>query len=302
MVRIIGNIFISPLAQLETELEKLKITHVLSVLPGDLPELKQYTHLQIPINDDLETNILAILPQAFEFLNSCLYDTDEISPKSPHKGSVVVHCHEGLSRAPTVVIAYLMKYYKLSLTQATYAVERKINPLYINESFKKQLQVFEQCKGDLSSDIYKQFLVEFNGDAKEALSQFQQTANPSDSNKDEVNGILRCKICREVLAKSTQILSHVKPDESSRHSMFHKKMGNYIYSSTKASVNCSHYFLKDPLKWMELPEDELEGKFHCMKCKSKIGGYSWKGSRCSCGSWIVPSFNLQTAKVDYIKK
>ena len=52
----------------------------------------------------------------------------------------------------------------------------------------------------------------------------------------------------------------------------------------------------------ELDKAEMEGKFLCPKCSSKVGGYSWRGSRCSCGKWMVPAIHLQEAKVDYIKR
>ncbi|EGV60612.1 tyrosine protein phosphatase yvh1 [Yamadazyma tenuis] len=308
--RIIGNIYLSSFEGLaDTDLQAHRISHVLSVVPGPLPKaIHSYTRLQLPINDDLTSNILAILPESFDFINNCLYNTTgsaSISPRFPHKGAILIHCHEGLSRAPTVVVCYLIKFYKLSMKQAIYAIQRKLeDKININESFLKQIEVFESCKGDLTSDAYRDFLIEFNkGDSKEALNQFH-TQNDSDSKQieeEEPSGVLRCKICREILAKSTQILPHVKPDESSRHATFHKKMGNHIHSSFEASADCSHYFLKDPLKWMKLPKEELEGKFHCVKCQSKLGGYSWKGSRCSCGSWVIPSFHLSTSKVDYIK-
>ncbi|CAI4383767.1 BAF_collapsed_G0031230.mRNA.1.CDS.1 [Saccharomyces cerevisiae] len=45
-------------------------------------------------------------------------------------------------------------------------------------------------------------------------------------------------------------------------------------------------------------KQELEGKFSCPGCSSKVGGYNWKGSRCSCGKWVIPAIHLQTSKVD----
>lgn len=300
--RILGNIYICSLDALDKEeLSKHNITHVLSILSGDLVIPSEYTHLQIQLNDEPTSNLLAVLPAAFNFINQCLYNTEDssaINVKAPHKGSLVIHCHEGLSRSPSVLICYLMKYYKLNLKQLMYAVKRKTGDLNINDGFMKQLELFEEIKGDLKSDKYRNFLMEFSKDIKQDLADLNE--QQQDQERIEETGLLRCKICREPLAKSSQILAHTKPDESSHQSLFYKKSGNYVYARLKASDSCSHYFLKDPLKWMNLT-DELEGRLDCARCHAKLGGYSWRGSRCSCGKWIIPSFHLLINKVDYVK-
>lgn len=283
----------------ETSLATNSISHVLSILPGDLSIPSQYTHLQIQLTDEATSNLLAILPAAFSFINKCLYDTEDetINVKAPHKNTIVIHCHEGLSRSPSVLICYLIKYYKLSLKQLMHAIKRKTGDLNINEGFMRQLELFEQIKGDLNDDKYRNFLMEFSKDIKQDLAQLNEQLLPEEVHE---TGFLRCKICREPLARSSQMLAHTKPDETSHQSLFYKKSGNYIYARLKASDSCSHYFLKDPLKWMNLT-DELEGRLDCVKCHAKIGGYSWRGSRCSCGKWIIPSFHLLISKVDYVR-
>lgn len=61
----------------------------------------------------------------------------------------------------------------------------------------------------------------------------------------------------------------------------------------------------EPLDWMkdELEKTEIEGRFNCPndKCGAKIGGYDWRGSRCSCGKWVIPGIHLQIARVDEVK-
>ncbi|ODV61537.1 uncharacterized protein ASCRUDRAFT_17180, partial [Ascoidea rubescens DSM 1968] len=117
-----------------------------------------------------------------------------------------------------------------------------------------------------------------------------------------------CRRCRQILALSTQILEHEVPSSDSKQSRFGK--GSSSRKSTtnhSASSNtCFHYFLIEPLNWMKdelVGKAELEGKLLCpnRKCQNKIGGYNWHGSRCSCGKWIVPAIQLQTAKVDKVQ-
>jgi len=86
---------------------------------------------------------------------------------------------------------------------------------------------------------------------------------------------------------------------------------------------CSSIFLAGPLEWMKgslgLPEqneerkkDEeeeeegeqrgfLSGKLYCPKCKSKLGSFDWAGSKCSCGKWVTPAFQVQKNRVDLRK-
>lgn len=321
MFRIIGNIYLGSLEALDPQtLATNKITHILSLLPGPLPEItSSYTHLQVPITDDSSTNLLHSFPPCFKFINTCLFkDPCQFNGrKQSHQGAILIHCHEGLSRSVAVLIGYLMKCYDLSLTQATHAIARK-QQISINPTFEAQLEVYEKCKADLAAneDPYKEYLFEFykDQDPKWVLDQFNSdilahTFGPKDKGvesdtgaESKESGVLRCKKCRETLGIGAQILNHSKPTESSHQSVFYKKAGNYIYASEKASVDCSHYFLRNPLNWMNLGKGEdLEGRLDCIKCNSKIGGYSWKGSRCSCGKWIIPSFHLLTSKVDYMK-
>mmetsp|Transcript_22638 Transcript_22638/g.56800 ORF Transcript_22638/g.56800 Transcript_22638/m.56800 type:complete len:118 (-) Transcript_22638:265-618(-) len=41
-----------------------------------------------------------------------------------------------------------------------------------------------------------------------------------------------------------------------------------------------------------------EGKIVCPKCQTKIGGWSWAGSKCSCGTWVCPAFQVLKSKID----
>ncbi|CAH6722448.1 tyrosine-protein phosphatase Yvh1p [[Candida] jaroonii] len=308
MNRILGNIYLSSIKPLEDG-DLGNITHILSIIPGDLPDLSEYVHLQIPLNDN-DNLIFPYLNKIFDFINVALFNETDPNIKSKHQGHLLIHCHEGLSRSVTILICYLIKYYRLSLDQAIYAIKRR-QEIRINEDFMEQLKVYEDITGNMKDLKFRLYLSEKLG--TEGYQMFneingfvqQQEELEEDTQKEEEekeDGILTCKKCRHPLALSTQILPHQPPDETSNQANFMKKSRRTVYSSMKASSVCSHYYLKDPLKWMNLnfgDEGEMEGRLNCPNCNCKVGGYSWKGSRCSCGKWIIPAFDLSTSKVDF---
>lgn len=54
-----------------------------------------------------------------------------------------VHCAAGVSRSPTIVLAYLMKYYEITLKEALYLVKLKRPIICPNRGFIKQLLEYE---------------------------------------------------------------------------------------------------------------------------------------------------------------
>jgi len=50
---------------------------------------------------------------------------------------VLVHCHMGVSRSATVVIAYLMKYFHMTHREAYNFVKKKRSVINPNEGFRK---------------------------------------------------------------------------------------------------------------------------------------------------------------------
>ncbi len=44
----------------------------------------------------------------------------------------------------------------------------------------------------------------------------------------------------------------------------------------------------------------MEGKLCCpnARCQTRLGGFNWSGSQCSCGSWVVPAVQVVASRVD----
>jgi protein tyrosine phosphatase (PTP) superfamily phosphohydrolase (DUF442 family) len=67
------------------------------------------TYHRISVSDSLDTDLIDYFPEAIQFIEECLKKKD---------GGVLVHCREGLSRSPTIIISYLMSKLSMDLASA----------------------------------------------------------------------------------------------------------------------------------------------------------------------------------------
>jgi atypical dual specificity phosphatase len=111
------------------------ITLVINVMsePTKFFNGEELNLVQFPTIDSPSTNIYRHLHPAADLIHSTL--------KSG--GRVVVHCRAGVSRSASIVIAYLIKYYQMSLLEAYNYVKSKRYSIRPNEGFFEQLIDFE---------------------------------------------------------------------------------------------------------------------------------------------------------------
>ncbi|CAG8659698.1 16781_t:CDS:2, partial [Acaulospora morrowiae] len=110
------------------------ITHVLTVakfIPPAYPE--SYTYKIINILDHTKEDIMKHFEETYKFIQQAL----------DGQGKVLVHCQAGISRSPTVVMAYLMKSRKMSFDQAYELVESKRPLICPNSGFQHQLRLYQ---------------------------------------------------------------------------------------------------------------------------------------------------------------
>ena len=88
-----------------------------------------------------------------------------------------------------------------------------------------------------------------------------------------------CRRCRCCLFDSTAFQDHSKL----RH------------------AKCSSLFLEEPPATLVVKDHEQEGKLNCPKCDTRVGQWSWIGSKCSCGEWITPAYQYTKSKLDESK-
>lgn len=111
-----------------------KITHILVVGDG----LKQkypehFVYQQINIYDLGTSKIIEHFDNANIFIKECL----------AKKGRILVHCDSGISRSPTILVAYLMATKRFSFTHSLEYLKRRHPLSQPNEGFISQLNLYQ---------------------------------------------------------------------------------------------------------------------------------------------------------------
>ncbi|CAE1157466.1 DUSP [Acanthosepion pharaonis] len=98
------------------------------------PFIQESHFLRIPINDNYFDKMLPYFHDAFQFL-------DKVREAN---GCVLIHCLAGISRSPTLAIAYVMRHLKMSSDDAYRYVKDKRPTISPNFNFLGQLLEYEK--------------------------------------------------------------------------------------------------------------------------------------------------------------
>lgn len=329
------NIYIGDLASLETA-KDAGFTHIVSLIPGAMPATFNPTdfagHLHIEMDDNEVTNIMTHFTDTNKFIH------DALSSNKDNK--VLVHCVAGMSRSVTIVLAYLLLQAHLAkepearerlmleeeaeaevdrLLAEQIAPARGLSTLP-NESFREQLIIYARsgCDASPARPLYRQWELRQQAatgvppEAPRYVSAISREAGA----EGHPASILRCKKCRTPLAASAGFILHTPADPSTAALAHGYRKGapagatgttnmaprNGMIFTSSLPAQCMQYFM-EPVKWMrpELEKGLLEGKLGCPKCAAKVGSYSWRGGKCSCGVWVTPAIEIQRARVDEVR-
>ncbi|CAG8643175.1 2286_t:CDS:2, partial [Dentiscutata heterogama] len=111
-----------------------KITDILTVAQDIKPRFpKSFVYKVIPIRDSESQDISKYFEETFMFIQNVLDQEDR---------RILVHCEMGISRSPTVVIAYIMRSQKKSLKEAVIFVKERKSFVRPNSGFYRQLKEF----------------------------------------------------------------------------------------------------------------------------------------------------------------
>lgn len=127
-------------------LRELNISHVLSVTQEPCDHFPgEFVYKHVPMLDSVEADVLAVLEPAFAFIDLA----------KAAGTACLVHCSFGMSRSPSIVIAYLMRSDEgLSLYNALRTVKRLRPVTAPNYGFMAQLLTYEQnLRGSISVDL-----------------------------------------------------------------------------------------------------------------------------------------------------
>lgn len=123
-------------------LRENKIKRVLSLLEDfEYQTFAEFQYKQIQIIDNTSSNLLQYIPECIQF----------ISEAQKRKENILVHCVAGISRSPSVLIAYFMVKYSDSYDAARNYVYRGRPGIYPNEGFIAQLR-------SINVNEYKRYL------------------------------------------------------------------------------------------------------------------------------------------------
>jgi atypical dual specificity phosphatase len=112
------------------------ISHVLSVGATPTHTVDGVTYHRLSLNDSPSSSISKVSDAACEIIDAAL------STKGG-TGKILVHCSAGISRSPTIVVAYLMKRHEMSLRSALGKVIRARPQVSPNPGFLQQLKEME---------------------------------------------------------------------------------------------------------------------------------------------------------------
>ncbi|EFC36169.1 predicted protein [Naegleria gruberi] len=118
-------------AQSKHNMKLLGITHVLNVAEGLIaPYPFDFKYKKVELSDTLGEDLLPHIDACVKFIEEAI----------DSQGTILVHCKAGVSRSASMVIAYVMKKFKLSLDEATQMVKEKRSQICPNGAFVKQLE------------------------------------------------------------------------------------------------------------------------------------------------------------------
>ena len=124
-------------AKMSKDLNLLKsvgITHIIC-LAGKSMFDNEFVYHMAHFKDKQDSNILQFLPSIFGFIDNVISEQDN--------SKIFIHCMAGMSRSPSIIMAYLMYKFKLTLKQSYIYVIGKRSCIRPNYVFLQQLWKYE---------------------------------------------------------------------------------------------------------------------------------------------------------------
>ncbi|KZT64545.1 phosphatases II [Daedalea quercina L-15889] len=134
----------------KTFLEANGITHVLSIGSTPSRKIEGVVYQRLSLNDSATSLLSKVTSEACKFIDGAIGPNS----KGGGKGKILVHCSAGISRSPSLVVAYLMKSRHMPLKAALGQVVRARPQVSPNPGFLQQLkQLEEELFGSVSLEV-----------------------------------------------------------------------------------------------------------------------------------------------------
>ena len=225
-----------------------------TALPLHFPGSFKYH--QVDVLDDGTDDLLPHLPEILEFISSCLL-----------QGNCLVHCHAGMSRSASVVMAYLMHRWHISTHLALAILRAYYKPAAPAENFLMQLKAFEAREAWPPDEVELPH--------RRLASIFEQAQE------------LEFGVAESLAKAFAAEIPLRKEDESTAMGYRCVRCQKRLFTRSNVQhMSCGPFFLEH-LAWMKATD--YEGKLSC-SCGVKLGRYTWRGQTCGCGHRQKPSF------------
>ena len=111
-----------------------------------------FKYRKVEYNYTTPSHSIKIWDGFYEPIDSHFESLTEMIHSRLENGEIVyVHCHEGVSRSSTIIIAYLIRYYGMDADEAFEFVKDKRSRCFPNFGFRKQLRSYHKTLNPMSN-------------------------------------------------------------------------------------------------------------------------------------------------------
>jgi protein-tyrosine phosphatase len=115
------------------KLKELGITHIVSIINGFIPPYpNDFNYLVINALDNINTNLKQTFKDANEFIDEAFYSN----------GKILIHCQAGRSRSVTVLAAYMIRTFGITVNNCLQIIKNKRDIIEPNIYFLVQLNEY----------------------------------------------------------------------------------------------------------------------------------------------------------------
>lgn len=304
--RILPWLFVSgrDFATKRESLRNENITHIVFCTTGSSEQFADVglRYLTLRFEDDERSELAPMVVLATDFVGNA----------RANGGRVLIVSDRAISRSAAVATGVLVQLLNISLRDAfslvrdahkkarpipafVNALKRQLAHYPIEETLEKDANVEKNDNNDDGNNNNDDDDDNDNEDDKVVATTATASDDAAASSVDDRQKpfCYSCRMCGQALFKPEHIRDHDNMDGGQSYT-FEGKVRDNIAG---ADIDCRSFFIEH-LKWMSLPEGEIEGKLTCPKCKGKLGSWSWRGVQCACGRWCTPAFRIMSDRVD----